>query len=176
MSAARALGIPEQRWIHWWGAANTEEEAWFPSERPDFAACPAMGDAVGGALAGAGVTLDEIDRFDFYSCFPVAVEMACEMIGLREDDPRGLTVTGGLPYAGGPGNNYTLHAVATMMEELRAEPGTRGLLTGIGWYLNKHAACVCSAAPRPDRVSPPPQAPPRGADRRPLPPVEDTTV
>ena len=74
---------------------------------------------------------------DFYSCFPVAVEMACEMLGLDENDPRGLTVTGGLPYAGGPGSNYTLHSLAAMAERLRARPGAKGLVTGNGWYLTR---------------------------------------
>ena len=47
-----------------------------------------------------GVALGDVGLLDLYSCFPVAVEMACEELGLAEDDPRGLSVTGGLPYAG----------------------------------------------------------------------------
>jgi acetyl-CoA C-acetyltransferase len=77
----------------------------------------------------------------------VAVEIACEAYGVAEDDPRGLTVTGGLPYAGGPGSNYSMHAVAAMAERLRAWPGAKGLTTGNGWYLTKHAASVWSSAP-----------------------------
>jgi acetyl-CoA C-acetyltransferase len=161
--AARELGVPEDRWLHWWGGANAEELAWFPSERPDFAASPALREAATGALAEAGLALEEIDHLDFYSCFPVAVEMACEMLGLDENDPRGLTVTGGLPYAGGPGNNYTLHALAAMTERLRARPGTKGLVTGNGWYLTRHAASVWSTLPREKSGAPP--APPSAAER-----------
>jgi acetyl-CoA C-acetyltransferase len=73
--------------------------------------------------------------------------MACEMLGLDEDDPRGFTVTGGLPYAGGPGNAYTLHAVAALVERLRQRPGALGLVTGNGWYLTKHSACVLGSRP-----------------------------
>jgi acetyl-CoA C-acetyltransferase len=173
-SAARELGVPEDRWIHWWGGAHAEEEAWFPSERPDFGACPSLRDAAAGALAEAGLALDEIDCIDFYSCFPVAVEMACEMLGLDESDPRGFTVTGGLPYAGGPGNNYTLHSLAAMAERLRARPGAKGLVTGNGWYLTKHAASVWSALPREKSGAPPaePSAAER-ARRRPLTPVAE---
>jgi acetyl-CoA C-acetyltransferase len=145
--AAESLGIPEERRIYWWGGLQAEEDPWFPTERPDLARCPALKHAVDGALAEAGGTLDEIDFIDFYSCFPVAIEMACEMLGLDEDDPRGFTVTGGLPYAGGPGNNYTLHALAAMVEKLRSAPGSRGLVTGNGWYLTKHSAVVCSTDP-----------------------------
>ena len=146
--AARALGIPEDRWVYWCGGAETLEECWYPSERPDFSRCRALREAGAGALAEAGVEFGDLAHVDFYSCFPVAVEMACEMLGLDEQDPRGFTVTGGLPYAGGPGNNYTLHALATMVERVRAEPGAEGLVTGNGWYLTKHTATVVSSAPR----------------------------
>ena len=173
-AAARELGVPEDRWVHWWGGAHAEEEAWFPSERPDFGACPSLRDAATGALAEAGLALHEIDCIDFYSCFPVAVEMACEMLGLDESDPRGFTVTGGLPYAGGPGNNYTLHSLAAMAERLRARPGAKGLVTGNGWYLTKHAASVWSTLPR--EKSGAPLAEPSAAEqarRRPLAPVAE---
>lgn len=147
-SAARALGVPEDRWVHWWGGAHAQEATWYASERPDLACCVALRDTARAALAEARTSLEEIAAFDFYSCFPVAVEMACEMLGLAEEDPRGLTVTGGLPYAGGPGNSYTLHSLAAMTERLRREPGARGLVTGNGWYLTKHSALVLASAPR----------------------------
>ena len=160
--AARAHGIPESRWLYYRGGATAHERAWFVSERPDHATCPALRDAAIGALSRARVSLDEIDAFDFYSCFPVAVEMACEMLGLAEDDPRGLTVTGGLPYAGGPGNDYTLHSLASMVDRLRERPGV-GLVTGNGWYLTKHSACVIANVPGDDpgdeRLPPPKPGP-----------------
>jgi acetyl-CoA C-acetyltransferase len=144
---ARAMGVPKERWIHWWGGNHAQEQAWFPSTRPDFAATPSMLDSHAGALANAGCTMDDIDLIDFYSCFPSAVEMACRMLGLEIDDPRGFTVTGGLPYAGGPGSAYTLHSLATMALRLREQPDARGLVTGNGMYLTKHAASVWSARP-----------------------------
>jgi acetyl-CoA C-acetyltransferase len=106
-----------------------------------------MAECAARTLSMAGLGMDEIDFIDFYSCFPVAVEMACESYGVAEDDSRGLTVTGGLPYAGGPGNNYPLHAVASMAEKIRATPGSKGITTGNGWYLTKHSACVWSSEP-----------------------------
>jgi acetyl-CoA C-acetyltransferase len=110
-------------------------------------------------MARAGVTAADLDCFDLYSCFPVAVELACEGLGISETDPRGLTVTGGLPYFGGPGNNYTLHGIAAMADALRGRPGTSGLVTGNGWYLTKHSAGVYSSAPpsRPSRPGPAPE-------------------
>ena len=68
-------------------------------------------------------------------------------MGLALDDPRGLTVTGGLPYFGGPGNNYAMHSVATMMIKLRAQPGAFGLVTANGWYLTKQSTGVYSTTP-----------------------------
>ncbi len=48
-------------------------------------------------------------------------------------------MTGGLTFAGGPGNNYVTHSIATMVERLREDPGSLGLTTAVGWYLTKHA-------------------------------------
>jgi acetyl-CoA C-acetyltransferase len=99
------------------------------------------------ALEMAGTTLDQIDFIDLYSCFPVAVEIAAAELGLSTDDPRGLTVTGGLPYAGGPGNNYAMHSIAVMMKKLRERPGTKALVTANGWFLTKQAVGIYSTEP-----------------------------
>ena len=68
---------------------------------------PAIRLAGAQALAQARLAIDEIDYFDLYSCFPCAVQIGADMLGIPIDDPRPLTVTGGLPYHGGPGNNYS---------------------------------------------------------------------
>jgi len=148
VAEAKRLGVPEDRWVHFWGGGEASENPWYVSERPRLDRCPAMRFASMQALSRAGVAVGDVDFFDFYSCFPVAVEIACEGLGIAEDDPRGLTVTGGLPYFGGPGNNYTTHAIAAMAERLRARPGSKGLVTANGWYLTKHAAGVYASAPK----------------------------
>lgn len=150
VAEARRLGIREDKWVYWWGGAHSQERAWWASERPRFTECPAMKDTHVSALRNAGLDVAEIDRFDFYSCFPVAVEMACEMLGIGIDDPRGFTVTGGLPYAGGPASAYTLHSLAEMAGTLAKNPGQKGLVTGNGWYLTKHSAAVLASAPKED--------------------------
>ncbi|MBU4434578.1 MAG: hypothetical protein KKC14_09210, partial [Alphaproteobacteria bacterium] len=98
-------------------------------------------------LAAAGIELADVDIIDLYSCFPSAVEVAADELGLALDDPRGLTVTGGLPYFGGPGNNYALHSIAEMMARLRARPGAYGLCTANGWFLTKQSIGVYSTTP-----------------------------
>ncbi len=176
VEAARSLAIPEDRWLYWWGGAHTQEEAWWASERPSFAQCPAMLDASSGALQNAGISIEEVDRIDFYSCFPIAVEMAAHQLGLEEDDPRGFTVTGGLPYGGGPASAYCLHSLATMADLLRDEPGAKGLVTGNGWYLTKHSASVWSTEPKPGDLPSaelPARRPSDSLERAPAPVVED---
>lgn len=150
VAKAKAMGIPASKWVYWWGGAHSQEQAWWASERPDFAQCPAMKDTHVSALRNAGLETGDVDFFDFYSCFPVAVEMACEMLGLDIADPRGFTVTGGLPYAGGPASAYTLHSLAEMTRKLQANPGGKGLVTGNGWYLTKHSASVLASSPKED--------------------------
>jgi acetyl-CoA C-acetyltransferase len=146
---ARELGVPEDRWVYLHGCADAAD-LWYPLDRQDFHSSPAMRRTGQNALAMAGVGLDRIDLIDLYSCFPVAVEIGAEELGLALDDPRGLTVTGGLPYAGGPGNNYVMHSVAVMLQKLRNRPGAYGLITGNGWYLTKQSTGVYSTA-RPDK-------------------------
>ncbi|HTZ10531.1 MAG TPA: hypothetical protein VMB72_15765 [Acidimicrobiales bacterium] len=146
LAAARAAGLADQAVFCWSGADAAD--VWFPSARPDPGSSPGMAAAAGAALAAAGIGPDDVGRFDLYSCFPCAVEMGAEALGLAWDDPRGLTVTGGLPYFGGPGNNYSLHAIATMAERLRREGGT-GYVGALGWYATKHAAGVYGAGPAP---------------------------
>ena len=89
----------------------------------------------------------DLDYIDLYSCFPIAVEIGAEELGLSLDDPRGLTVTGGLPYMGGPGNNYAMHSIAVMMQRRRDDPGSYGLVTANGWYLTKQSTGIYSTRP-----------------------------
>jgi acetyl-CoA C-acetyltransferase len=55
-----------------------------------------------------------------------------------------LTITGGLAYFGGPGNNYSLHAIAHAVERLRKSPEHFGLITALGWYITKHSSGIYS--------------------------------
>ena len=90
-----------------------------------------------------------MDHFDLYSCFPAAVEIARMELGVTEADPRPITVTGGLPFHGGAGKNYSMNAIAAMVEILRRAPGELGMVTANGGYLSKHSAGIYSSAPPP---------------------------
>ncbi len=143
---AQRLGIPQTKWVFLHGCADGHDH-WHVSERVELAGSAAIRMGARRALAMAGRRLDEIDSFDLYSCFPAAVEIGCQEIGLTEDDPRGLTVTGGLPFFGGPGNNYVTHSIAEMMRRVRAKPGAFGLVTANGNYVTKHSFGVYSTRP-----------------------------
>ena len=68
--------------------------------------------AVREALAVAGIGIDDIATFDLYSCFRCRCSTSATAWAWPPDDPRGLTLTGGLPFFGGAGNNYSMHGVA----------------------------------------------------------------
>lgn len=144
---AKQLGIPESKWVYLHGYCDLKEYELL--RRPDIGASPAAQLASKAALEAAGISADDISYFDFYSCFPIAVlNAACDGLGLSPDDPRGLTVTGGLPFFGGPGNNYSMHAVATMVEKMRATPGTYGFIGANGGSLTKYSTGVYSTRPK----------------------------
>jgi acetyl-CoA C-acetyltransferase len=143
VGTARALGIPERKWVYLHGCADGHDH-WYVSDRPDLHRSAAIRLGARKALEMAGRRLAEMRFLDLYSCFPSAVEIGCEEIGLAEDDPRGLTLTGGLPYFGGPGNNYVTHSIAHMMRRLRAHPRSFGLVTANGNYVTKHSFGIYS--------------------------------
>jgi acetyl-CoA C-acetyltransferase len=144
---AEALGVPRDRWVFPLSGTDAHEHQ-FISNRWSFAETPAI--ELGGrrALELAGLTIDDIDLVDLYSCFPAAVQLGAQSLGLPLD--RQLTRTGGLPFAGGPWNNYVMHAIATMMHDLRAQPGSKGLVWANGGYTTKHAFGVYSTEPPAD--------------------------
>ena len=144
---ARALGIAEAKWVYLHGYSAVDER--HVLERQDLGRSEAMALAYEKALAEAGTTIENIRHLDIYSCFPIAVFAATDALGLKADDPRGLTLTGGLAHFGGPGNNYSMHAIATLVRRLRADPGSLGLIGANGGFMSTHAVGVYSTTPRP---------------------------
>jgi acetyl-CoA C-acetyltransferase len=141
---AQALGIPSDRWVFPLSGSDCHEHQYI-SNRWSFAETPAI--ELGGRLAMelAGMSIDDMHLVDLYSCFPAAVQLGAQSLGLSLD--RQLTRTGGLSFAGGPWNNYVMHAIATVMGELREQPGTNGLVWANGGYTTKHSFGVYSTTP-----------------------------
>src|SRR6185437_733581 len=149
VAAARRLGVPAHRWVFLHGHADVRERELM--ERADLSASPAAVLAVGRALALAGITAADLASIDLYSCFPAPVFNICDGLGLEAGDKRGLTVTGGLPFFGGAGNNYSMHAIAETADRVRACPGSFGLVGANGGIMSKYSVGVYSTTPVPWR-------------------------
>lgn len=140
-------------------------------ERPNFHSSPALSRSLDAALRVSALTKDEIDVFDFYSCFPIVPKLACRHLGLpltKQSKP--VTLLGGLTSFGGAGNNYSMHvrisspsrissdswqALTEMVRVLRKGEGKRGLVLANGGMLTyQYAVCLSSqprTSPYPDR-------------------------
>jgi acetyl-CoA C-acetyltransferase len=145
VEAARRLGVPEEKWVYLRGHADLVEQKLL--DRRDVGTSPASVMAVREALSVAGIGIDDVATFDLYSCFPIPVFTICDGMGLAADDPRALTLTGGLPFFGGPGNNYSMHGIAETVNEMRDRPGQFGLVGANGGIMSKYSVGVYSTEP-----------------------------
>ncbi|MGZ6998327.1 MAG: acetyl-CoA synthetase [Acidimicrobiia bacterium] len=147
---ADALGIPAERRVYLRGWQYATDPV-YVAEHPEMWRSPAMETATATALGAAGASspagIDDVAHLDLYSCFGSSVNFMRDALGVAADDPRPLTVTGGLPYHGGAGSDYLTHAIAQMVRVLRGDPGSLGLVTGVGMHMTKHVAGVYSTAP-----------------------------
>ncbi|WP_416830800.1 MAG: acetyl-CoA acetyltransferase [Erythrobacter sp.] len=142
---ARELGVPEEKWVHIHAVTSaTELEL---SERPDLSANPASIASIERALEIAGKGMEDMAFLDFYSCFAIPVFNQCDHFGLSANDPRGLTLTGGLPFFGGAGNNYSAHAICEAVERVRAHRGQFALVGANGGWMSKYATGIYSTEP-----------------------------
>ncbi len=155
VEAARRLGVAEDRWVFAHAGTDCHEHT-FISHRETFARTPAI--EIGGRLALelAGIDIDDVSIIDLYSCFPAAVQLGAQSLGI--DLHRQWSRTGGMTFAGGPWNNYVMHAIATVVTELRERPGEFGLVWGNGGYATKHSFGVYSTTPTPNFRHDKPQA------------------
>lgn len=146
VEAARRYGVPEDRWVFLRAgseASDTDQIA----ARPRLDGSPAIRAAASAVLELARASVEDLGPIDLYSCFPSAVQVAAREIGLPVDDPnRPLTVTGGLTFAGGPWNNYSTHAIAAMIGEVRRTQQL-GLVTANSGYLTKHSLGIYAPTP-----------------------------
>jgi acetyl-CoA C-acetyltransferase len=147
------LAADEVAYIGGWADAH---EVWYLSERTEVHTAPGLVECVGTALRSAGLGVDDVGAFDLYACFPSSVEVARDAVGLAPDDPRPLTLTGGLQYHGGPGSNYVTHSVANTLAWLRAGHGEVAMVHGNGYFLTKQAVGVYTRRP-PDGAPTPPE-------------------
>lgn len=149
---ADALGVAKDKRVYLHGGGEASDS--LTCERPRLDGSWAMEQAIGNALAQSGKTAADMKYLDLYSCFPCAVFSSVQALGIDPfTDKRSLSLTGGLPFFGGPGNNYSMHGLASMAETLRADPGSFGLILANGGWMTKEAAGIWSTA-RPDAYTP----------------------
>ncbi|MFF0380223.1 acetyl-CoA acetyltransferase [Actinoplanes missouriensis] len=150
IAAAKRLGVPTDRWVFLSGHADLRERDLM--DRADLSSSPASVLAARHALDVAGIGVDDLAHLDLYSCFAAPVFNLADAFGLTADDPRGLTVTGGLPFFGGAGNNYAMHAIASVVERVRQSPGSHGFVGANGGMMSKYSAGVYTTTPSPWRA------------------------
>jgi acetyl-CoA C-acetyltransferase len=146
-SEADRLGIPPSRRVTFLGGGRSVD-GWSVSERAFLAKSPAYAAAAAETMRHAALEPADVDVFDFYSCFPCVVEFALDALGLDAEDPRGFTQTGGLAQHGGPGNAYSLHGLANVVEAMRGRPNSVGWVSALGMTATKHAICALSNDPQ----------------------------
>ena len=145
-SAARAreLGIPREQWIFPLASAECDHML-SVAQRRELHRVPGVRAAAEAAFAAAACSAEEFDLLELYSCFPIAVEAYAAEMGL--DPECDLTVTGGMPFAGGPLNNYVLQATGRLVELLRQGAGSKGLVTSVSGLLTKQGIGLWSTDP-----------------------------
>jgi acetyl-CoA C-acetyltransferase len=140
---ARDIGIAPDKMIWLAGAAEASEPPL--SERVNLSGSQALEYAVTGALDQAGFCAQDIGPLDIYSCFPCAVFAATDTLDMPDRPLTGYTLTGGLSFFGGPGNGYSLHGLAAMMQELRRDGSRPAMITSNGGVMSKQAVGIYTA-------------------------------
>ena len=136
VSRAESLGIPRSRWV--FPVASTESNHMVAvSARKELNRCQGAQITGQAALEAAGLAPADVDLINLYSCFPVAVELYAEALGLPLDSR--LTLTGGMAFAGGPYNNYFFQSTCRAIELMREGRGRHALLSCVSGIVTKQA-------------------------------------
>lgn len=142
---ATELGIPRELWVYLHGHSDLKDREL--TQRQDLSRSEPAVAAINASLKMAGISLDDVAAFDLYSCFPIAVSAVASDLGLTPEDPRRLTVTGGLPFFGGPGNGYSMHGIVEIVDRCRRDPQSWGLVGANGGMFSKYSVGLYSAIP-----------------------------
>ncbi|KAJ3336267.1 hypothetical protein HDU93_003175 [Gonapodya sp. JEL0774] len=150
---AAAFGVPKDKWVYVWGAAGTQDSTDYLF-RPVYYTSPSISATLDAALEAAGVSNDQIDAYDIYSCFPIVPKFAAKHLGIPVTESKGrakpLSIIGGLTSFGGAGNNYSMHALTEMVRQIRSGTYQIGCVLANGGIATYHHAAVIASKPRPD--------------------------
>jgi acetyl-CoA C-acetyltransferase len=141
---ARELEVDSSKWIYPVSSALSNAMIAL-TQREKLDEAPGARQAASAALRHAGITAEALDLVELYSCFPVAIQSHAAALGLAWNR-RIPSFTGGMRYAGGPYNNFVLHATAQLALALRHTART-GLISSVSGVLTKQAFSIWSALP-----------------------------
>ncbi len=144
VATAQALGIPRARWVFPLATADANQMIPF-TERRALHRCAGFAKAAERVFAHTQRSIADVAHREIYSCFPVAVRIQMREMGI--DDARPLTVTGGMAFAGGPLNHFALQSLVRMVQILRGDPGSLGLVTAVSGILTKQGVSLWSSEP-----------------------------
>lgn len=140
LGLARERGISEEQMI-FVGAGAAAHESGDILARESYARSSAMEVSIARALDLNGLSVDQLDWVELYSCFPCVVKMARRALGWPID--RAATVYGGLTFGGGPIGNCMMHAAAAMTVALR-KSGRHGLIFANGGFATHNHTILLS--------------------------------
>lgn len=143
---AEKLGIEKKKWVYLSGGADLRNIINI-TRRPLLYDSPALREASHIALKQAGISLEDVNKFDLYSCFPCMVEIARQELKILEDDPRDLTISGGLSFFGGPFNNYSMHAIVSTVNLIRKKNSLKIMIVANGGFNTKQSIGIYSMEP-----------------------------
>lgn len=143
---AKELNINPHKWVFPMGGADLQN-IFNVTQRPNLINSPAVKHASRLSLTQAGLKIADINLFDLYSCFPSMVQIILNELEIKEQDPRPLTVTGGLPFFGGPWNNYSLHPVITAVDLIRKNRSLKIMIIANGGYNTKQSVGIYGKEP-----------------------------
>ncbi|MFW9819830.1 MAG: hypothetical protein ACFFE5_09490 [Candidatus Thorarchaeota archaeon] len=146
---AREFGIDTKLWVYPMGGVDLKN-IFYLSQRPKLYDSPAIREASRLVLDQAGLKLKDIDAFDLYSCFPCMVEIARREIGIEEDDPRDLTITGGLSFFGGPFSSYSMHSIVSAVNLIQKNPSMKIMVLANGGYNTVQSIGIYGNKPPPE--------------------------
>lgn len=150
LARATAAGIAADKIVHV-GMGAAAHETHNMLQRDQYVQPAGMVVTIEETLKRNGLTVDDLDHVELYSCFPCIPKMARRILGWPLEKP--ITAFGGLTFGGGPIGNYMSHAIASMVDKLRAERGTAFLFANGGYATHFHGI-VLSANPLPQASFP----------------------
>ncbi|MCY4045694.1 MAG: hypothetical protein OXE99_11510 [Cellvibrionales bacterium] len=138
---ATALGVDQKHWI-FPVAATASNHMLAVSEREHLARCPGAEEAAKALYELSNMAPVAIDLVELYSCFPVGVLSFVDALGL--EGRSSLTTTGGMPFAGGPLNNYVIQSTVKTLELLESINKVTALVSNISGMNTKQGLFLYS--------------------------------